>query len=79
MLFFSARRGRLCVGGLLSVSSARAEYYSWVDENGVLHLTNIARQQSKRPNKSRDKSDHFGGIAPLVVKVDGGKSENSTE
>ena len=56
-----------------SVSSARAEYYSWVDDEGVLHLTNIKSKQRKANSTAREKSEHFGGVAPIVVTVDGGK------
>ena len=56
-----------------SVSSARAEYYSWVDDDGVLHLTNIKSKQRKANPTAREKSEHFGGIAPIVVTVDGDK------
>ena len=56
-----------------SVSSARAEYYSWVDDEGVLHLTNIKSKQRKANPTAREKSEHFGGVAPIVVTVDGGK------
>ena len=56
-----------------SVSSARAEYYSWVDDEGVLHLTNIKSKQRKANPTAREKSEHFGGIAPIVVTVDGDK------
>ncbi|MEE2902919.1 MAG: lytic transglycosylase domain-containing protein [Myxococcota bacterium] len=56
-----------------SVSSARAEYYSWVDDDGVLHLTNIKSKQRKASPAAQEKSEHFGGVAPIVVTVDGGK------
>ena len=56
-----------------SVSEARAEYYSWVDENGVLHLTNVATRKSSAKKKATNSSEHFGGVAPLVLKMEGGK------
>jgi len=61
------------VAAFSSVSAARAEYYSWVDDDGILHLTNIKSKQRKVSPTASEKSEHFGGIAPIVVTVDGGK------
>jgi soluble lytic murein transglycosylase-like protein len=47
---------------------ARAELYSWVDEEGVIHLTNV-RPDGPGPYKpyEADDAEGFGGQKPLVL------------
>jgi len=50
---------------------AAAEYYSWVDAKGTLHLTNVAAPAKHRPATSSDDGAYFGGDAPLVLEIQG--------
>ena len=65
----------LCVGVAFlfsfTASTSFATYYSWVDDQGVLHLTNLSRKEVERSDL--DAKDRFGGKAPIVLKLSGGK------
>lgn len=53
-----------------SPALATAEYYSWVDDDGTLHVTNVkssARAQQYRGEDAR----FFGGDAPIVIEMRG--------
>lgn len=52
------------------VSSSWASYYSWVDDRGVLHLTNISGRPPKASKSNVE--DGFGGQKPIVIKLSGG-------
>ena len=52
----------------LAVTAARADYYSWVDSEGVLHLTNVSRRAERATARDRE---GFGGEPPIVLKVQG--------
>lgn len=52
--------------------AAAAELYSWVDDEGVIHLTNVRPNADYKPYVGED-SEGFGGEAPLVVIAPGGK------
>lgn len=58
----------------LPAQSSRAELYSWVDDDGTIHLTNIA---GKVPASYRayegDDAEGFGGQQPIVTIVPGGQ------
>jgi soluble lytic murein transglycosylase-like protein len=51
--------------------SSSAAYYSWVDDQGILHLTNVSRAKIKRADA--ESQERFGGYAPIVLKVSGGQ------
>jgi len=53
-------------------SSAWAELYSWVDDEGVIHLTNVRRNANYKPYVD-DNAEGFGGEQPLVLNVAAGK------
>lgn len=57
-----------------SASPARAELYSWVDEDGVIHLTNVAAKvpATYKPYEGDD-AEGFGGQKPLVTFLPGGE------
>lgn len=69
-----AWRSCAAVAALIIVlpSSAWAELYSWVDDEGVIHLTNVRPNADFKPYVNGD-SEGFGGEAPLVLQVSGGK------
>jgi len=57
--------------GLLGlVTPSWASYYSWVDDRGVLHLTNMSKREIKQAELSPDGG--FGGQVPIVIKMSGG-------
>lgn len=59
----------------LEAASQGEKTYSWVDREGVLHLTNVRSDLRYRPYEGPD-AEGFGGQLPLVVEVeDGGRSE----
>lgn len=60
----------------LAPGVAEAELYSWVDEEGVLHLTNVAEQARGGPYKIYDGEDAegFGGQRPIVRLYEDGNS-----
>jgi hypothetical protein len=76
--FFAARRLSACAVALalvtLPASALRAELYSWVDEDGVIHLTNIP-PKGPGPYKpyTGDESEGFGGQKPLVLAMPTGE------
>lgn len=53
-------------------SAARAELYSWVDEDGVLHLTNLKKGQ-RGYRVSSQGPEGFGGEVPIVIELEGRK------
>ena len=58
--------------GLLAVltlapTSAWAELYSYVDEEGVIHLTNIKKGSQYKPYAAEDAED-YGGVKPIVMR-----------
>lgn len=57
----------LALGGVMPARVVRAELYSWVDEDGVIHLTNV-RPSGRTQYKpyAGDDSEGFGGQKPLV-------------
>src|SRR5262245_33555494 len=57
----------------LPAGTLRAELYSWVDDDGVIHLTNIAERvpASYKPYEGED-AEGFGGQKPLVALLPGG-------
>ncbi len=74
--------GRIAVAlvGALAASwagSARAELYSWVDDDGVIHLTNVtpnANYQRYDPSGGTGhEAEGFGGEKPLVIIVPSGE------
>jgi soluble lytic murein transglycosylase-like protein len=60
------------VVGAAPVQEAQAELYSWVDDDGVYHLTTRAPTADYRPYHGDD-AEGFGGEQPLVVVVPGGQ------
>ena len=58
--------------GLAIPSAARAELYSWVDRDGVIHLTNIGPNANYRPYAGND-VEGFGGQKPVVLIVPTGR------
>src|SRR5215472_15127239 len=70
LAFFAVLVGLALV---FSASEAKADLYSWVDDDGVIHLTNIKSKVDKsyKPYDSAD-AEGFGGQPPLVEVVDEG-------
>jgi len=74
----SVRLIALAASAFAAVSSpsreAVAELYSWVDEDGVIHLTNVP---PKGPSPFRpydgEESEGFGGQKPLVLQMPSGE------
>jgi hypothetical protein len=74
----SSLRGGLLVVSAASIvglagSNAKADVYSYVDEQGVLHLTNVptdARFERYQPTDPAEQ-EGFGGQRPVVVHVEG--------
>ncbi|MCA9549215.1 MAG: lytic transglycosylase domain-containing protein [Myxococcales bacterium] len=70
------RRAPWCLLGLVlaaaPLAEARAELFSWVDDDGVYHLTTRAPNANYRPYQGED-AEGFGGEQPLVVVVQGGQ------
>ena len=58
--------------GLFAARPAAAELYSWVDDEGVIHLTNVRKNADYKPYRGED-AEGFGGEEPLVLIVPGGK------
>jgi hypothetical protein len=54
------------LAALVVPSAASAELYSFVDEDGVIHLTNIPKGGEYRPYQSEETED-YGGQKPIVV------------
>ncbi|MEQ9503158.1 MAG: transglycosylase SLT domain-containing protein [Deltaproteobacteria bacterium] len=61
--------------GAFTATTARAELYSWVDDEGVIHLTNVTPNADYKPYASRGASEAegFGGEKPLVIIVPSGE------
>jgi soluble lytic murein transglycosylase-like protein len=59
---------------VLPARALRADLYSWVDEDGVIHLTNVAEKvpASYKPYAGDD-AEGFGGQKPLVTLMPGGE------
>jgi transglycosylase-like protein with SLT domain/uncharacterized protein DUF4124 len=61
---------------LLSAGSAHADLYSWVDDEGVIHLTNLKPKAAEagvfKPYESSD-AEGFGGQPPLVQVIEDGQ------
>ena len=61
---------------ILNAPEARAELYSYVDEKGILHLTNV-RTGSRGRNGWKvyrdSEAEGFGGQKPVVIEVNGRK------
>jgi hypothetical protein len=71
------RRGLIPAFVLASLgfpAPARAELYSWVDDEGIIHLTNI-RPSIPGPFKpyGGDDAEGFGGQPPLIESFDSGR------
>lgn len=71
----SAAGRALLTAGLLAVAlgpglAGASELYSWQDEDGVLHLTNMPEGRRYRPYQGTD-AVGFGGEAPIVLKMQG--------
>lgn len=70
--------GARLIGGALGAlfalgpSSALAELYSWVDDEGVIHLTNVPPNANYTPYVGED-AEGFGGEKPLVIIAPGGE------
>ena len=58
--------------GLGYPAVAHAELFSWVDDEGVIHLTNVKPNANYRPY-SGDDAEGFGGQKPLVLVVPSGR------
>lgn len=76
----SARAVGLSAAGLalavvFSAGTARSEAYSYVDEQGVLHLTNVPSDARFERFASSDPAEQegFGGQKPIVMRVEGPK------
>ncbi len=52
--------------------AASAQLYSWVDDDGVLHLTNVRPNANYRPFEAEEE-EGFGGQKPVVIEIPGGK------
>lgn len=65
---------RIGVAGvlLLAARPATAELYSYVDEDGIIHLTNLAKGGHYQPYDAPD-AEGFGGQAPVVWEYETGK------
>lgn len=61
----------LALSWLLVAEAAHAELYSFVDEEGVLHLTNVPPNASYQPYRAED-AEGFGGDPPVVLLIPGG-------
>lgn len=55
----------LCLGWVVP-SAAHAELFSWVDSEGVIHLTNVKPNADFRPYTGED-AEGFGGQQPVVL------------
>jgi hypothetical protein len=70
----TAGRALATAGVLLAVlagpAEARADYYSWVDEDGTLHLTNLPADGRFKPYTGPE-AEGFGGQPPVVMEVAG--------
>lgn len=51
----------------LGSRAAHAELYSWVDEEGVIHLTNVPPRGGQYRPYDGDDAEGFGGDKPLVL------------
>ena len=69
-----ARLGAIgVVAGLaLWPTPAHADLYSWVDDQGVIHLTNVRPNANFKPFQTDDTAG-FGGETPIEVELPGGK------
>lgn len=63
----------MLLAALLPGQGAASELYSYVDEDGVLHLTNVARDAQGRGWRIYEgpDTDGFGGKPPVVLELDG--------
>lgn len=64
----------LCLIGAMVPGSAQAEIYSWVDEAGTIHFSDIRKDQARAPGYTivrGDDADGFGGQPPLVIHLSG--------
>ena len=73
----AAGRALMVVGltlgsALMGSGIAHADVYSWVDNEGVIHLTNVRPNANFKPYLSDD-SEGFGGERPIVMAMPGGK------
>jgi soluble lytic murein transglycosylase-like protein len=59
-----AKLGLLAI--LLAPRAASAELYSFVDDEGVIHLTNIPKGREYKPYRSEE-AEAFGGQKPVVI------------
>lgn len=58
----------------LPARASRAELYSWVDDEGVIHLTNIAEKvPADFKAVEGDDAEGYGGQKPLVTILPGGE------
>ena len=64
--------GLLVAALALWPASAFADLYSWVDGEGVIHLTNVRPNANYKPYQA-DEAEGFGGERPIVVQMPGGK------
>ena len=66
------------VGAIFAARPAQAELYSWVDEEGVIHLTNVRPEPPKKRGKAPapktyegEDAEGFGGQKPVVMVMQG--------
>ena len=57
---------------VLGASEARADLYTWVDNDGNIHVTDVAADAQTRPYEGDD-AEGFGGSQPRVMVLDTGE------
>lgn len=69
-------RGLCLIAAMAVPGAASADIYSWVDEAGTIHFSDVRKDQARAPGYTivrGDDADGFGGQPPLVIHLSGGE------